>query len=439
MVALPRILEPLRGRDYRLLLSGMMVSLLGDGIFLVALPLQAYAIRDVPSAMAIIGLVWGGSQVVSLLAGGWASDRFERRKVMMIADIVRAMAFTGAAVLSISGQIDLWHLWIVGAVVGTANGFYNPCATSIVPDLVRSSDLTQANAFFGTARPTMQRLLGPAIGGFVVGAVGPGGAFGINAATFIVSAVALALIRHRSSNGDGHGAGLRQTVRDVAEGFRYVSAKTWCWVWLIAQSIGVLAYSGPIDMLLPYIVNFDLGLSDLQAARALGFILASGGLGSVVASVYVGQRDLPRRFVTWMDLLEALGVSLLLVYATMTSWWMGALAALGLNAAFAYTDIAWITTLQRRVPRVLLGRVASLDWLTAVGLSPLSFVIVGPLADRFGARTVLAVGAVGGLAVVLSLLAIPGVRLPEQDGGGSADAEDPRRAPSAQDRGGETA
>lgn len=427
----PRLLRPLHHRDYRLLAGGMLTSLLGDGIFLIALPLQAFAIENRPGAMAIVGLVWGGSQVLTLLLGGWASDRFERRRIMMTADAVRAVAFAVTAWLSLSGDIALWHLWVLGAFVGTSNAFFNPAAMSIVPDLLPDEDLTQANAFLATARPTMQRLLGPALGGLLVAAVGPGGAFAVNGATFVVSGLALWRLRHRPAARVAERASATKTIRDVAEGLRYVRARTWCWLWLIAQSIGVLAYSGPIDMLLPFIVTNELGLGSAEAARQLGLILAAGGFGSIVASVYVGQRDLPRRFVTWMYLLEAVGVAMLLVYAVMTASWMGAIAALLLNAAFAYTDIAWVTTLQRRVPRVLLGRVSSLDWLTALGLSPLSFVIVGPLADRFGARPVLAAGALVGVVVVLSLLAVPGARRPEEEQArtgvpaGGVDADDP--------------
>ncbi|CAN5300294.1 tetracycline efflux MFS transporter Tet(V) [soil metagenome] len=413
--ALPRLLRPLRHRDYRLLSVGMLTSLLGDGVFIVALPLQAFAISNRPSAMAVVGLVWGGSQVSMLLVGGWASDRFERRRIMIVADVVRGAAFVAVAALSLSGAIELWHLWILGAVVGTANAFFNPAVMSIVPDLLPDADLTQANAFLGTARPTMQRLLGPALGGLIVAGIGPGGAFAVNAVTFMVSAAALLALRFRPERANREQASLRQSFREVAEGFRYVKARTWCWVWLIAQSIGVLAYSGPIDMLLPFIVQNELNLDPAQAARSLGFILAVGGMGSIVASVYVGQRDLPRRFVTWMYALEAVGVAMLLVYASMTAAWMGALAALFLNGAFAYVDIAWVTTLQRRVPRELLGRVSSLDWLTALGLAPLSFVVAGPLADVFGARSVLAVGAVGGVLVVLGLFMIPGTREPEEE------------------------
>jgi DHA3 family tetracycline resistance protein-like MFS transporter len=82
---------------------------------------------------------------------------------------------------------------------------------------------------------------------------------------------------------------------------------------------------------------------------------------------------------------------------------------------FSFTDIAWTTLLQRRVPRRLLGRVSSLDWLTSLGLIPLSFAIAGPLAARFGPRPVLVAGGVVGSATLLALQFVPGVRAPEHE------------------------
>lgn len=413
--SLPRILQPLRHRDYRLFAGGMLASLFGDGVFLVALPLQVYALSNIPTAMAVVGFVWGGSQVTLLLVGGWAGDRFERRRIILVADVVRALAFGAIAILALTGAIALWHLWVLGLLVGASNAFFNPAVSAVVPDLLPPDELPQANAFLGTARPAMARLIGPAVGGLIVAGVGPGGAFAVNALTFLVSATLIAAVRHRPEPRAKDKATLGASVREVVEGFRYVRTQTWCWAWLLAQAVGVLAFSGPVDMLLPFVLLNDMGLTDQQVGPSLGLILSAGGLGSVVAAVFVGQRDLPRRFVTAMYAAEAVGVAMLLVYATMTQIWMGAVAALVLNAAFAFSDIAWVTTLQRQVPRQLLGRVSSLDWLTALGLIPLSFVIAGPLAAAYGARVVLGAGAVGGVLLLVGLLFVPGARQPEEE------------------------
>jgi len=409
-----RILRPLRHRDYRFLVGGALVSLFGDGVFIVALPLQVYALSNIPTAMAMVGLVWTGAQVSMLLVGGWASDHFERRRLMMAADVVRAVAMGVIGVLSVIGALALWHLLILGALVGASNAFFNPAASSIVPDLIPDSDLPQANAFFGTARPAMARLLGPAAGGAIVGAAGPGGAFLLDAVTFALSAVLLARMRNQPAAVElAADRSLASTLAGVREGLGFVRSHRWCWVWLVGALFGLLAYTGPVDMLLPFILRNEMGLTPSQAAYYLGAVLAFGGVGSITMSLLVGQLDLPRRFVTTMYLAEIVGVGMLAIYGFMTAVWQAVLASLILNSMFAYADIAWITLLQRHVPRRLLGRVSSVDWLTSLGLLPLSFAVAGPLAATFGSRSVLIAGSLLGVLIIAGLMFVPGARDPQ--------------------------
>lgn len=405
------IFVPWRHREYRLLAGGALTSLLGDGLFIVALPLLVYGLSNVPTAMAVVGIVWTGSQLLLLLVGGWASDRFPRRRMMVVADLIRAAAIGGIGLLAVLDSLVLWHVMVLGAFVGAGNAFFNPAATAIVPELVPEAELPQANAFLSVARPLMSRLVGPALGGLVVFAWGPGVAFLLDAATFLLSAALLSAIRRHPAQ---LGAPVVASARALREGFGFVRSQPWCWAWLLAAAFGLLAVTGPVDMLLPYVLRNDMGLGQDRAALAFGAILGFGGLGSVVMSVGVGQRGLPRRFVTGMYVAEALGVGMLAVYGLMTAVWHAVVAALFLNAMFAYTDIAWTTMLQRLVPRHLLGRVSSLDWLTSLGLIPLSFAIAGPLATQFGSRTVLVAGAAAGVAVIGALFAlVPSVREPE--------------------------
>lgn len=420
--ALPAIIRPLHHRDYRYLAAGSLVSLFGDGLFLVALPLQVYAISNVPTAMAVVGAVWTASQLAMLLVGGWAVDRFERRRIMIVADVVRAVALIAVGVLSLSGDLVLGHFLLLGAIVGGSNAFFNPAATSIVPDLLPEDELARANAFFGVARPCMVRLLGPAAGGLLVGLAGPGPGFVVDGATFLISALLLARISSQKVQRSSESV-IEElpAANGVAEGWRYVRANRWCGVWLATSAIGLLAFTGPVDMLLPFVVKNGLGLTERQAAFFLGAVLASGGVGAVLMALYVGQRGLPRRAMTAMYVTQAIGVALLAVYGVMGALWQAVLAAVVLNAMFAFTDIVWTTTLQRRVPRRLLGRVSSLDWMASLGAMPLSFMVVGGLAASYGAREVLVVGAFAGALMVLGMMFVPGARDPDLQ----ADGDEP--------------
>ncbi len=191
------LLEPLRLRDFRLLWTGMVVSLLGDGIFLVAMAWQVYELSDAPTALSIVGIAMSTPHVLLLLVGGAVSDRFDRRTVMITADLVRGAAVAVLGILSLGGVIEVWHIAVLAAFYGAGTAFFGPSFDAIVPDLVPSTLLTQANSLDQFVRPAAWQLAGPAIGGVIIGVWGAGGAFLLDAGTFAVSIVALAAMRPR--------------------------------------------------------------------------------------------------------------------------------------------------------------------------------------------------------------------------------------------------
>src|SRR5437870_1382344 len=162
------LLVPLRHRDFRLLWGAMCVSLLGDGAFLVALAWQVYALSDAPTALSVVGIAMTVPTIVFLLVGGVASDRLDRRSIMVAADAARGVALALMAGLAISGQLQLWHLIALAAIYGTGSAFFAPAFDAFVPDLLSGENLAQANALDQLVRPITLRFIGPALGGLVV-------------------------------------------------------------------------------------------------------------------------------------------------------------------------------------------------------------------------------------------------------------------------------
>ncbi|MEA2180035.1 MAG: hypothetical protein QOG77_3332, partial [Solirubrobacteraceae bacterium] len=117
-----KLLHPLRERDFALLWTGMTVSLLGDGIFLVALAWQVYDLDNDPVALSLVGTAWTLGMVAFLLTGGVVSDRVERRRVLVAADVVRALALVAMGVLSLTGVVEIWHLVALSVLMGIALG-----------------------------------------------------------------------------------------------------------------------------------------------------------------------------------------------------------------------------------------------------------------------------------------------------------------------------
>ena len=300
----PVIFEPLKHRDFRLLWSGMTVSLIGDGIFIVTLAWQVYELSDAPTALSLVGLAMTVPNVVFLLIGGVVSDRFDRRRVLVAADLIRGLAVGAMGLLSLSGGLELWHLMVLAAFYGAGTAFFGPAFDAIVPDLVATDLLIQANALDQFVRPAAWRLAGPAIGGFLV-AWSTGGAFLVDAGTFAVSIVALLLMSpHPIDTPEGERT---SALADVREGFRFVRARVWLWGTLVAAAFAYLLFIGPQEVLLPLLVKDHWGGSPLT----LGFILAMGGVGAIGAALFMGQRRSPTEVhhvhVRGVDAVDARG------------------------------------------------------------------------------------------------------------------------------------
>jgi MFS family permease len=402
-----RLFAPLAHRDYRLLVGGMSVSLLGDGLFLVALAWQVYALSNAPTALASVGIAMTIPTIVCLLIGGAVSDRYDRRLVMLGADTVRALALATLAFLSVTGELHLWQLMAVAVLYGAATAFFDPASDALVPQLLPADALAQANSLDQLIRPLALRLAGPAVGGVLVGALGVGWAFGLDAASFVVSAgtlLAMSPVRRPADPADAAAAG--SVRREVAAGLRYVRSHAWLWATLVSAAVAYLLFMGPTEVLVPFIVKNRLS----DGAGALGLVFAAGGLGSLLCAIVIGQRGLPRRSLTFMFIAWTLATLAIAGYGIAGQLWGLMLASVAFNTLETAGTIAWATAKQRLVPAHLLGRVSSLDWLISIGLLPVSFAITGPVSAALGTRTTLIGAGVLGAVVTFAAMLVPGVR-----------------------------
>jgi DHA3 family tetracycline resistance protein-like MFS transporter len=416
------LLRPLRERDFALLWTGLSVSMIGDGIYFVAIAWQVYELSNDPKALSIVGFAWMAPQVALLLVGGVLADRYPRRRLLLTADAIRFTALAALAALALSDALALWHVVLLVAVYGCGEALFSPAFNSIVPELVPDEQLVQANALDQVVRPLAFRLIGPAVGGLIVGVAGAGLAFAIDACTFLVSAAALLAMRHRGTTRRA-GRGVRRVIGELREGLEFTRSQTWLWATLAAAALALLCFWGPMEVLLPYLVKNELG----GGASAYGLVVAGGGLGAITASVALGQRGLPRRLVLAMYLFWALGSGLMALIGVVTASWQAALVYFVMSAGLASGLIIWVTLLQRHVPPELLGRVTSLDWFVSVSLVPLSFLLVAPVSAAIGAEATLVAGGVLAFATTLGFLAVPGVRDVER-------SQPPAHAPEAPER-----
>ena len=403
------LLSPLKHRDFRILWTGMTISLIGDGIFLIAIAWESYSLWNAPAALSIVGIGMTIPTIAFLLIGGVVSDRRDRRVVMAWADGLRAVAVAVLAVLVLMGALRFWELVALVAVYGVGTAFFMPAFEAILPELLPKSELPAANALDQFVRPIAMRLIGPVAGGALV-AASVGIAFAIDAASFAVCLIAVLAIPRRAGR---HVEVQTSSVAALKEGLRFVRQRVWLWGTLLSAAIAYLVFLGPAEVLLPFLVKNELHAS----AGTLGLVLAAGGLGAVGGAAFMGHRGHPRRDVTVMYMTWTIATLAIAGYGIANAAWELMLVCLVFNALEAAGTIVWATIKQHHVPGSMLGRVSSLDWLISIGLLPLSFALTAPVAAVLGARATLVGAAALGAAVTLSAFFLPGMRAIERTGG----------------------
>ena len=402
-----RILRPLRIRDFALLFGGTTVSLFGDGIYIVALAWQVYDLSNVPTALSAVGVAWTLPMVVFLLIGGVLGDRFDRRRLMMAGDAIRAVAIAAIAVLALTGAIELWHLIAITVLYGIGEAIFAPNFQAVVPDVVPQGLIVEANSLQQLAEPVAFRFLGPAVGGVLVAVLGTGAAFAVDAATFAVSFGCVALMRPLPAAKEDTGASV---LEDIREGARFVRSHTWLWATMLSAALTLLLFLGPMEVLLPYVVRNELG----GDADVLGVILGASGVGAIVSGVMLGQRGIGRNFVLWAYVGWGVSVFCLVGYALAATAWQAVLIGFVSGLAFTVGNVIWVTMIHRYVPTELLARVSALDWLVSIGLTPISFALAGPVAEAIGVEATLIGAGVLAAVACFGFLAVPGIRDPER-------------------------
>jgi MFS family permease len=440
----------LANRNFRLLFAGRCVSLLGDGAFLVAMAWEAYTLSDAPTALSLLGIAMTVPLVALLLVGGVVSDRHNRRRVMLLADVVRAALLMLMGALAVSGALRLWQMMVIVAVYGAAQAFFDPASDAILPDLLPVEELGEANALEQLVRPLALRLAGPAVGGILVGTLGPGSAFLVDGATFVASAVALWAMSSQampfqmmssqtmpprtmpsqakspqaispqatsskatSSKARSHTTAAKPEAEpmpsrgsDLREGWRYVRGQVWLWGTFASAGVAYLLFMGPAEVLLPFMVKHVLSGSGVQ----LGLVLGAGGLGSVGCALVMSRSGLPARSMVFIYAVWTLATLAVAGYGLATAMWQLMVASLAFNLLETAGTVVWATMKQRHVPAGLLGRVSSLDWLISIGLLPVSLALTGPMSAALGVRTTLIAAGLAGAAATLCGLMLPGMR-----------------------------
>jgi len=402
-----RFPSSLRQRDFALLWSGQTASLIGDGIYTIALALETLRISNHASTLSYVLAARTAPAVAAMLFAGVMVDRLPRRLIVLGADVSRGLGVAVIAGLTAVHGLTVPELIAISAVIGLGDAFFYPAYSAIVPEVLPAELLTQGNAFNSASQVLGGSLAGPAIAGVLIAAFGPAAAFGADAASFLASAACLLVMRKVPAPAST-GAGM---LADARAGLRCVRHQPWLWYGILAVGVLNFAAFSPLTVLAPLLVRDILH----EGPVVYGLVFAVAGVGGGVAALVTGHLGAPRRIVT----------------VTWAAWGTGCLAVLGLSfatdvvavaafltVAFAMLTVGnllWHTMMQKLVPAELLGRASSVDWLFSLCLTPLGVLVGGVLATSIGVRGTFLLG--GALATVASLVVVsPRVREPDRSG-----------------------
>ncbi len=391
----------LKERQFRLLWLGQATSTLGDGLVPVALSFAV--ISTLHGSATDLGLVLAAHSlpvVLLVLVGGVWADRLPRQMVMLVSDLIRGAVQATLAVLLLSGAAQLWHLVVLIAIYGTAEAFFQPAATGLVPATISPGRLQQANAFLGLSR-SIAFVIGPAVAGVIAATTNPGIVFVVDALTFAVSATSLALLRLPRTRREG----VRHSFfADLKGGWHELLAHTWLWVIVVWASTFLCIVIAPFMTLGPVIAKQSLG-----GAASWGIIAAGWGAGSLGGGLLALRWKPPRPMLICcvLALMMAPAIALLALRAPAPVI-AGAQAIGGIGMGFF--GAVWQTTLQQHVREEALSRVSAWDWMGSLAFLPLGLILAGPVSAAIGISTTLWI-AVGYLVVsTLAVLLVPSVR-----------------------------
>ena len=398
-----RATRSLRARNYRLYFTGQGISLIGTWMQRVAM---AWLVYRLSGSAFVLGLVGFAGRIPTLLLApfaGVAADRLDRRRILYVTQSLSMVQALALAALVLAGVVEVWHVLLLATLLGVLESFDIPARQSFFVHLIDDpADLGNAIALNSSAF-NIARLIGPAIAGGLIVAVGEGWLFAVNGLTYLAMLAALLLIRVAPREGRERSNGV---LRNLGEGFRFV----WGFPAMRAVLLLVMVssfFAVPFVVLMPIFATDVLG----GGAGTLGLLMGAQGVGALAGALYLASRETTTGLGPLIALAATLFGTGLLLFGASTTIWLSlpvlALAGFGLMVQTASSN----TFLQSNVGDAMRGRIMSLYTMAFMGTLPLGSLYAGWVAEHLGARfTVMLGGAVALVAAALFRRRLPALR-----------------------------
>lgn len=392
-------------RDYRLFFWGQFVSLIGSWMQMVAQSLLVYELTGSKLTLGVVAFCANVPVLVLAPAAGWVADRYPRRTVVIVTHVLSMVQAVVLAVLTLSGEIRVEHVYALAVLFGISNCFEMPARHSLVGDMVGRDDLPNAIAL-NSSMINSTRIVGPALGGWVVLTLGEGLCFTINAASFLAALGTLLMIHPFVAPApEKRDSPLRQTL----DGFAYVRSKR-----PVLVLLGLLMVASFVNM--PYMTllpAFAERLGNLPDALwtpgdelAMGLLHSMAGVGALAGALSLAARRGSaglESVLTHSMLVAGVSVTLFAIAPSLPlALALAVPAGWGLMRHLAATN----TMLQSIVPDRIRGRVMSFYSWMLVGMAPFAGLAGGALGDRIGEQATVALFGVAGILSALVVRAV---------------------------------
>nr|WP_285558998.1 MFS transporter [Streptomyces hygroscopicus] len=388
-------------RDTRfvLLFCARVVSVLGNGFARVALAFAVLALPGAgPGRLSLVVACQALPQLLFVLVGGVIADRMSRSALMALADVLGAGAYGGLAAMVLTGAAPLPAMCVLAVLAGTATALFAPASEGLIPVLVPKDRLQRANGLLRVGTNT-SLLLGLALSGVTVAAVGAGWALALNAASFVLSAALTARLRVPARP-----RGRTSGWAELKEGWREFSSRQWLWVVVAQYAVVVAALNANVGVLGPLMASQHLG-----GARSWSVIVAAQAVGTVAGAGLASRVRVARPLLVAVLCTFPAAVPVALLAASAPVWATAA-AMFASGVASDVFGVLWITTIHHEVPEQALSRVTSYDWFGSLSFAPLGLLVAGPTATAVGTGRALAGCAVLIVLATAAALLSPQVR-----------------------------
>jgi len=404
---LPATLRALGYRNYRLFFSGQLISVIGTWMQNIA---QAWLVYRITGSSVLLGAVSFTGQIpIFFLApvGGIVADRASRRRIVIATQTSSMLLAFALAALTLTKTVQVWHVFVLAGLLGAVNAFDIPARQAFQVEMVGKADLMNAIAL-NSSLFNASRVIGPAIAGILVAAIGEGWCFFANAVSYIAVIAGLLLMaveeRERGASNDS-------PLENLAEGFRFVARHRP--VHAILMLLGVVSLTGmPYAVLMPIFADRILH----GGARALGWLMGCAGIGALGGALRLASRTHLKGLGRWLPRASfAFGVTLI-AFAWSRVFWLSACLLVPVGYSMMIEMASSNTLLQSMVPDELRGRVMAVYSMVFMGMAPFGALLAGVAAGRVGAPwTVTGSGIICMIAAVIYRSQLESLRGPTRE------------------------